>query len=122
MKEGDMAVTHRGPVGQFAGRALAAVAIIAGITACQVDNPTSVPVTPDTRATLAVAGTIVPGQYIVTLRDTVDDIAGATTQLLRQQNARLGHMYGKAIKGFSVTMSEQAAIALANNPRVASVE
>ena len=54
-----MAVTHRGPVRQFGG-ALAAIAIIAAITACQVDNPTSVPMTPDTRATFAMAGLSFP--------------------------------------------------------------
>lgn len=121
-----MTVAHRGPVGKLVGRRrpafLAAIACCIASTGCQVDAPTSATTEPTPALSRAVAGMAVPGQYIVTLRSSVEDVPGATAQLVRQANAKLGHTYGTAIKGFSATMSEQAASALADNPNVASVE
>src|SRR5688572_21751647 len=122
-----MTVAHRGSVGLYVGRqrpvALAAIALCIATTGCQLDAPTSATTTPSSAPSLTIAGAaVVPGQYIVMLRGSEQDVAGAAAQLLDAGNARLGHIYRTAIKGFSATMSEQAAAALANNPRVASIE
>ena len=62
--------------------------------------------------------------YIVVL---TDDVAAASVPeraqgLAREHGGLLGHVYQHALKGFSVELTRGQAIALANNPRVASVE
>jgi len=64
----------------------------------------------------------VRGSYIVTLAPGTRAVRSAATDLAARYGGRLGYVYRHALRGFSVRMSEQAALALSNNPRVASVE
>ena len=63
-------------------------------------------------------------QYIVVLKDDVADVDAEALRLSRDfgGDRNNGHTYHKAIKGFSVKMSEQQALRLANDPRVEFVE
>jgi subtilisin family serine protease len=66
----------------------------------------------------------IPNQYIVALKDNVGDVEGEAVRLSRDfgGDRNGGHTYRHAIKGFSVRMSEQQALRLANDPRVEFVE
>lgn len=64
----------------------------------------------------------IPGQYIVVFNQEVGNAPDFARQLVGQHNGTLRHTYSHALKGFSATLSSQAASALENNPRVASVE
>jgi len=61
--------------------------------------------------------------YIVVFEPgAVSDVEAAATQLARAHRGQVGFVYQHALKGFSVTLSPQAASALARNPLVAYVE
>lgn len=66
----------------------------------------------------------IPNQYIVVLKDDVADVDGEAIRLSRDfgGDRNDGHIYQRAIKGFSVRMPEQQALRLADDPRVAFVE
>ena len=66
----------------------------------------------------------IPNQYIVVLKDDVDDVETEAIRLARDfgGDRNGGHTYHRALKGFSVRMPEQQAARLANDPRVEFVE
>lgn len=66
---------------------------------------------------------VVPGQYIVTLKDDTprDKIAASAKQFVSIHGGRILFIYEDAIKGFAVEMPEAAAIALSRNPQVEQV-
>ena len=66
----------------------------------------------------------IPGQYIVVLKDDVADVDIEAARLARDFAGERegGQTYHKAIKGFSVRMTEERAAKLADDPRVAFVE
>ena len=66
----------------------------------------------------------IANQYIVVLKDDVADVESEAIRLARDfgGDRNGGHTYNRAIKGFSVRMSEQQALKLADDPRVAFVE
>jgi subtilisin family serine protease len=66
----------------------------------------------------------IANQYIVVLKDNVDDVDGEAVRLSRDfgGDREGGHTYNRALKGFSVRMPEQQAARLADDPRVAFVE
>ena len=66
----------------------------------------------------------IPNQYIVVLKDNVEDVEGEAVRLSRDFSGDRngGHTYRHAIKGFSVRMSEQQALRMTNDPRVEFVE
>src|ERR1044071_7723805 len=66
----------------------------------------------------------IPNQYIVVLKDDVADVETEALRLARDFDGDRngGHTYHRALKGFSVRMSEQQAIRLANDSRVEFVE
>jgi subtilisin family serine protease len=66
----------------------------------------------------------IANQYIVVLKDDVADVDGEAHRLARDFDGDRngGHTYNRAIKGFSVRMSEKQALRLADDPRVAFVE
>jgi subtilisin family serine protease len=71
----------------------------------------------------AVKNAPIPGDYIVTFRDDVGDVAGAAQSIAGLHKGSLKHLYKSALKGFAVqNISEAAAAAIANDPRVARVE
>jgi subtilisin family serine protease len=66
----------------------------------------------------------IANQYIVVLKDNVADVETEAINLARDFDGDRngGHTYTRALKGFSVRMSEQQAMRLANDPRVEFVE
>jgi subtilisin family serine protease len=66
----------------------------------------------------------ITNQYIVVLKDDVADVDAEAVRLSRDfaGDRNGGHTYKHAIKGFSVRMSEERAVKLADDPRVAFVE
>jgi subtilisin family serine protease len=66
----------------------------------------------------------VANQYIVVLKNDVGDVDGEAFRLARDFDGDRngGFTYDRAIKGFSVHMSEKQALRLADDPRVAFVE
>jgi subtilisin family serine protease len=65
-----------------------------------------------------------PGQYIVVLKDDVPaaTVASIAAGLAGAHGGLTRHIYKRALKGFSVTLSEEAAAALSQDPRVDYVE
>jgi len=66
----------------------------------------------------------IPNQYIVVLRDDVpaSSVASIATSLAGAHGGLKKHVFTHALKGFSVSLSEQAAAALSRDPRVEYVE
>jgi len=66
----------------------------------------------------------IANQYIVVLKDDVTDVDNEAIRLARDFGGDRsgGQTYHSALKGFSVRMSEQQAVRLADDPRVAFVE
>lgn len=66
----------------------------------------------------------IANQYIVVLKDDVEDVEGEATRLSRVFGGDRNdmHTYHRALKGFSVRMPEEQATRLADDPRVAFVE
>src|SRR5689334_3096401 len=66
----------------------------------------------------------IPNQYIVVLKNDVDDVENEALRLARDFGGDRGNgfTYHRAIKGFSLRMPEAQAAKLANDPRVAFVE
>lgn len=66
----------------------------------------------------------IANQYIVVLKDDTADVEGESFRLSRDFGGDRGngHVYQRAIKGFSVRLNERQAEKLADDPRVAFVE
>ncbi len=104
------------------------------LAACAADTPT--PAAPDAasfRVLPAGDAEVIPGQYIVVLKDDAPEVAAArgrsgeamravAEKLASRRAARVGHVYSAAIRGFSAKMTEADARAMANDPEVAFVE
>jgi len=67
-------------------------------------------------------GEVIPGHYIVVLRNDVADVNAATTRLADRHRGKVSHRYGAAIKGFAAELSDADAAAIALEPEVAYVE
>ncbi len=104
------------------------------LAACAADVPA--PAAPDAgslRVLSAGDAEVIPGQYIVVLRDDAPAVAAArgrsgdalravAERLAARRSARVGYVYSAALRGFSASMSAADARALANDPEVAFVE
>lgn len=104
------------------------------VAACSTDAPT--PAAPDGAALRLATGDgaePIPGQYIVVLRDDAPDVAAArgrsedalravAERIAARRSARVGFVYGAALRGFSAAMNEDDARAMARDPEVAYVE
>jgi hypothetical protein len=117
---------HSIPVGRHTRRAawLMTLGMLAlTISACQdVAGPESLVSEQPEALPWQAASTNVPGQYIVTFSDDVSDVPGFAKQLVAQSGGSLNFTYTKGMRGFSATMSPQAAAALFNNPNVDLIE
>ena len=62
----------------------------------------------------------IPNQYIVVFRDDVsrEEVSSLTSDLALTHGGVTRYVYTHALKGFSIQLSEAAAIALSKNPRV----
>ena len=67
-------------------------------------------------------GTIIPGRYIVVLKDDVADPQATANELGRAHGLGLGFIYSSALKGFSAAIPERALAALSRDPRVEFIE
>jgi hypothetical protein len=66
---------------------------------------------------------VVPGSYIVVLKDEAEGrVRALADQLARAHGGRVAATYERALRGFSAQMNEAAAEALAHNPAVDYVE
>jgi subtilisin len=63
----------------------------------------------------------VPGAWIVTLEPGASS-EGVSGEHAQKHGARVDHVYGSALNGYSARMTDQAAARVAQDPRVASVE
>src|SRR6266545_4274106 len=63
----------------------------------------------------------IPNSYIVVFESRVDDVGGIVNELSSKHGAKTKHVYD-ALKGFAAEMSQAAANAIANDPRVKYVE
>ncbi|HYU27244.1 MAG TPA: S8 family serine peptidase, partial [Thermoanaerobaculia bacterium] len=63
----------------------------------------------------------IPNSYIVVFESRVDDVGGIVNELSAKHGAKTKHVYD-ALKGFAAEMSQAAANAIANDPRVKYVE
>lgn len=61
-------------------------------------------------------------RYIVVLEDRTASVDAVASELVTKHRGRKDKTFQHALKGFSATMSEKEAMALANDPRVAYVE
>lgn len=64
----------------------------------------------------------IPGQYIVVLKDDVDDQNSAEGQLVGQNGGTLTYSYRHALKGFAARLSTDAVARVARDPRVRYIE
>ena len=92
--------------------------------ACQdASGPESEMVRTAPLAVSTARNTPIPGDYIVTLRDDVGDVAAAAQSIAGLHRGTLKHVYKSALKGFAVqNITEAAAAAIATDPRVVRVE
>jgi subtilisin family serine protease len=105
---------------------LTVTALVAlAITACS-DQGTN-PVTPDTAPvdevfSMARAGEVIEGSYIVVFNDDVADVEGKAKEKALKKNGKLKHTYKHALKGFAAELSSEAVAELQADPDVAYVE
>lgn len=64
----------------------------------------------------------VPGQYIVVFKDFVGNPRDAAFDVAFRHGGQPEHIFGTALRGFSVRLPEAAALAISRDPRVAYVE
>src|SRR5918999_4225202 len=106
------------------GSCAAAAILLAG---CTQDRPTALSPSdldngPSFAAAPATAGAKIPGQYIVRLRDDVQDVAGLAMQIADANGGTIRYLYTHAIKGFAVNIPDAAAAAIARHSSVLYVE
>jgi subtilisin family serine protease len=104
------------------GSCAAAAILLAG---CTQDRPTGIrPSDLDSGPSFAAAPAAekIPGQYIVRLRDDVQDVGGVAVQIAGADGGTIGYLYSHAIKGFSIRISDAAAAGIARHSKVLHVE
>jgi hypothetical protein len=82
------------------GSCAAAAILLAG---CTQDRPTGLsPADLDSGPSFSTAPSAekIPGQYIVRLRDDVQNVAGVAVQIASANGGTVGYVYTNAIKGF----------------------
>jgi subtilase family protein/peptidase inhibitor I9 len=101
---------------------LVATAVVAGGVAV----PASAAAVPERVVRDSASHSAIRGAYIVVLRDggsvPGNGLAAEATMLARRHHGRLGRVWSRALRGFSVSMSASDAQELAREPDVAYVE
>jgi subtilisin family serine protease len=100
-------------------RHLATALAVVGAACSESAGP---PVSAPTQSNVVASGDVIPGQYIVVLHPSVQNVERIARDLVEAQGGSLGFIYTHALKGFSARLSDTAADALARNPLVTSVE
>src|SRR2546428_681138 len=96
------------------------VAVVSFGCAREERSPTA-PSQPSSSAEASPSGRI-PGQYIVVLKDEVQDVDLVARALTLKYSGELLYVYRAALKGFALKVSDAAASALRSEPLVAYVE
>ncbi|MBI5599413.1 MAG: protease inhibitor I9 family protein [Deltaproteobacteria bacterium] len=65
---------------------------------------------------------IIPGQYIIVLKDDAEDPSEAVRNTAHRHGLTPGHVYSKSIRGFSARLSADRLDALKKDPSVRFVE
>ena len=78
-------------------------------------------VSPSVSPSVAGAVSAETQTYVVTLRADVRDVPGEAQRLAHAHGGTVGYTYERALRGFSVTLPEQAAAALARAPGVQAI-
>ena len=65
---------------------------------------------------------LIPGQYIITFADSVQDVPGLAKRIAAQYGHEPMFIYESAIKGFAAQLPDQAVEALQHNPQIARIE
>jgi subtilisin family serine protease len=75
---------------------------------------------PSTKGKFRRTQRVVPNQYVVVLRKDIpaSSVASMAYELAGVHGGKTRHIYQRALKGFSVRLSEAAAVALSKDPRV----
>lgn len=114
-------------------RSIFAVALVA-LGACADGAPTSVAPSDEQPQRPAIAGDVIPGQYIVTLAGPtagddaaagaaiVEEVKTTAEEMVTRRGGQLKHVYTSALRGFAATLSEQAVEELRHDPRVTMIE
>lgn len=97
---------------------LAALMAVAGCT----DVPTSTRPAPTTPSFVRATAVPIPGQYIVTFREDLNDVDGEANKLAVKHGGKLKHVYKSALKGMAIELSAAEAAALEADPAVERVE
>ncbi|AWZ10460.1 MULTISPECIES: S8 family peptidase [unclassified Streptomyces] len=97
-----------------------ALLLTAGIQVAGSTAHSAPPTAGDVR--LAASESAISDSWIVALKANTTSIDAVAGELTRRNNARLTHTYRSALNGFSATMTQAQARALAADPRVAYVE
>jgi subtilisin family serine protease len=110
--------------GEFMKRAVTLAVAVLALTACRdASGPESAARTIPFSAVNAARSGPIPGDYIVTFRDDVTDVAAAAQSISGFHKGALKHVYKSALKGFAVqNISAADAAAIASDPRVVRVE
>lgn len=98
-----------------------AVAVLVACTDDRLVQPAPADLVPRVDARRAPEG-VIPGQYIVVLRDDVAEPVQVATQLALAHRLTLRHTYRHAIKGFSAVVPEGRLEAIERHPLVAYVQ
>ena len=97
-------------------RLVAALAISATATAVMTGQASAA------EGTVVTAANAIPGSYIVTFKESALSTRSLVGALASRHGVSVEHTYEHAVRGFSGTMSPQAARRLAADPAVALVE
>jgi len=107
--------------------AFAAACCLFVLAACQGENVSDRPGSPDfmaVSADRAAAGerNIIPGEYLVVFQSGARDVPGLANRLAAAHGGEIRYIYEHAIQGFAARLPEAAVAALEKNPQVAYVE
>lgn len=100
--------------------ALGALAVTACKDVAGPEAPLTGPDGPTPQA--AVQEDTVPGQYIVLLKQDVQDVDAATEELMWNRRSAIQQTYRYALKGFAAKLDKAQADSLRHNPKVALVQ
>ena len=96
--------------------------------ACSTNDTTTSPMHSANRSVRDAADSasshaeLIPGQYIVTFADSVQDVPGLAKRIAAQYGHEPLFVYESAIKGFAAQLPDQAVEALQRNPQIERIE
>lgn len=95
----------------------ASAAVVFTLTACTDASVPTAPVSPTSSTAAAIGGDVIPGRFIVTLRE-----GASPAGVARDHGVRPDFTYSRVLNGFAGPMSEAARSGLLRDARVSRVE